>query len=75
MSAVNQLVSGLHERPGSIRISNHATGRVGSPDLAKARDQRHRDSKIYIGILKLADVWQRRQSLNARSPPNERLPL
>ncbi len=27
------------------------------------------------GILKLADVWQRRQSLNAKSPPKERLPL
>jgi hypothetical protein len=28
-----------------------------------------------MGILKLAEVWQRRQSLNARSPPNDRLPL
>jgi len=30
---------------------------------------------LYIGIRKLAAVWQRRQSLNARSPPKERLPL
>jgi hypothetical protein len=29
----------------------------------------------HSGILKLADVWQRRQTLNARSPPKERLPL
>jgi hypothetical protein len=30
---------------------------------------------FHIGILKLAAVWQRRQSLNAKSPPKERLPL
>jgi hypothetical protein len=29
----------------------------------------------HSGILKLVDVWQRRQSLNAKSPPKERLPL
>jgi hypothetical protein len=29
----------------------------------------------HIGILKLADVWHRRHSSNAKSPPNERWPL
>jgi len=33
------------------------------------------ESNLHIGILKLAELWQRRQSLNARSPPKERLPL
>jgi hypothetical protein len=30
---------------------------------------------VHIGILKVADTWQRSQSLKARSPPNDRLPL
>ena len=29
----------------------------------------------YIGMRNVAAVWQRLQSLNERSPPNERLPL
>ena len=46
---------------------------LGSRQVRDSRSPKWRRLS-YCGILKLAEVWQRRQSLNAKSPPKERLP-
>ena len=45
------------------------------PQAITSRDFGAFSNCTHSGILKLVDVWQRRQSLNARSPPKERWPL